>query len=371
VAGIALGPSLLGRASPDAYAFLLPPPIVPLLNVVAQAGIAIYMFLVGLELNVDRVRWRARATIAISNAGIVAPFLLGVALAIYLYPRLSTSAVPFTSFALFVGTAMSITAFPVLARILSDRRLTETDLGAVALTCAAVDDASAWCLLAIVVGVTQANVGTAWLVAILAIAYAAFMLLTARPAAVRLAAVGGRPGAGAVAIALAAMALSASITQWIGIHAIFGAFLAGAIVPHDSPLATAIVRRMKAPVTILLVPAFFALSGMRTRIDLLSGASDWLICGAIVLAASAGKVAGCLAAARASGMSARDSLALAVLLNTRGLMELIVLNIGLDLGVIEPRLFTMMVIMALVTTMATSPILDRVLEGAETAEATR
>jgi len=183
IAGIVLGPSLLGRIAPDAYAFLLPPAVAPRLNAVAQVGIAIYMFLIGLELNVDRVRWRARATIAISNAGIAVPFVLGIALSLYLYPRLSAPGVPYVSFALFIGTAMSITAFPVLARILADRQLTETDLGAVALTAAAVDDVSAWCLLAVVVGVSRASVESAWIVAAMTVVYIVFMLAVARPGA--------------------------------------------------------------------------------------------------------------------------------------------------------------------------------------------
>jgi len=360
IAGIALGPSLLGRLWPEAYAFLLPASIAPSLNAVAQVGIAVYMFLVGLELNLDRVRWRARATIAISNAGIVAPFLLGLLLARYLYPRLSTSEVPFISFALFIGTAMSITAFPVLARILADRRLTESDLGVVALTSAAVDDVSAWCLLAIVVGVTQARVETAWLVAVLAIGYIVFMLAIARPLAARAAARVRRPSAGSIAIAFVGLLLSASITQWIGIHAIFGAFLFGTIIPHESVLSSTLVARLKGPVTIFLLPAFFAFAGMRTRVDLLSSQSDWLICGLIVVVASAGKIGGCYAAARITGMNLRESAGLAVLMNTRGLMELIVLNIGLDLGVISPVLFTMLVLMALVTTIATVPLVDRI-----------
>jgi Kef-type K+ transport system membrane component KefB len=358
IAGIALGPSLLGRVSPEAYAFLLPASIAPTLNVVAQIGIAVYMFLVGLELNLDRVRWRARSTIAISNAGIVAPFLLGLILASYLYPRLSTSDVPFASFALFIGTAMSITAFPVLARILADRKLAESDLGAVALTSAAVDDVSAWCLLAVVVGATQARVQTAWVVAVLAIAYILFMLAVARPFVARAAARVRRPAAGTIAIAFVGLLLSASITQLIGIHTIFGAFLFGAIIPHESVLSSTLVARLKTPVTIFLLPAFFAFAGMRTRVDLLATQSDWLICGLIVFVASAGKIGGCCAAARATGMTLRDSVAVALLMNTRGLMELIVVNIGLDLGVISPVLFTMLVLMALVTTLATSPLLD-------------
>jgi Kef-type K+ transport system membrane component KefB len=382
VAGILLGPSLLGRIVPAASAYILPPPVAPLLNIVAQLGVTLYMFIIGLELNLDRLRERAHATVLTSHASIVAPFVLGSLLALYLYPRLATSDVPFTSFALFMGVAMSITAFPVLARILADRRMTETELGAIALTCAAVDDVTAWCLLAFVVGVAQAKLHGAAMVAALTLGFIAVMFLLVRPVIVRL--VGhnrGEPGgrgqpaaAGSstlrstagdrvnketIAIALAGVLLAALTTELIGVHAIFGAFLFGAIVPHDSGLARALSDRLKQRVTVLLLPAFFAFAGMRTRVDLVTSVSEWLLCGIIIIVATAGKFGGTLLAARLTGMTLRHAAGLGILMNTRGLMELIVLNIGLELGVISPTLFTMMVLMAVVTTMATTPILER------------
>jgi Kef-type K+ transport system membrane component KefB len=364
VAGIVLGPSFLGRLAPDVAAYVLPPSIAPSLNVVAQLGIVVYMFLIGVELNVDRLRRHTRATVATSHASIVAPFVLGSALALYLYPRLSTSSVPFTSFALFMSVAMSITAFPVLARILSDRRMASTELGTIALTCAAVDDVTAWCLLAFVTGVARATLGGAAVVAALTAGFIAIMILLVRPVAARFAiASGARPVQETLAIVLTGMLLSALATELIGIHAIFGAFLFGAVIPHDSALARTLTDRMKDLVTILLLPAFFALAGMRTRIDLLTSASEWLICGLIILVATAGKFGGTLAAARIAGMNFRDAASLGILMNTRGLMELIVLNIGLDLGVISPALFTMMVLMALATTVATTPLLDLLVPG--------
>ncbi len=359
LAGIALGPSLLGRIAPDAYSYLLPSSTAPHLNAVAQVGVALYMFLVGLELNLDRLRTRARMTVAISNAGIIVPFVLGVILAFYLHPRLSTAAVPFRSFALFIGVAMSITAFPVLARILADRRIAESELGIVALTCAAVDDVTAWCLLALVVGVARARVHSALSAAFLTLGFIAIVLLAVRPVVARLASrARATPTTIALTITLACAVLSALTTEWIGVRAIFGAFLFGAIVPHDSGLARTLTGAPKTLVTVFLLPAFFAFAGMRTRIDLMSTASDWLTCALIILVATVGKFGGCCAAARAMGMRLRQAAGLGILMNTRGLMELIVLNIGLDLGVISPTLFTMMVLMALATTMATTPLLD-------------
>jgi Kef-type K+ transport system membrane component KefB len=360
LAGILLGPSLLGRVAPGAYAFILPASIVPGLNVVAQFSVVVYLFLVGLELNLDHVRARARRSIAISQASIVAPFALGSILALYLYPRFSSASVPFTTFVLFIGIAMSITAFPVLARILSDCGMTETELGAMALTCAAVDDVTAWCLLAFVVGVAQDRPDNAVRIALLTAGFIAAMVLLIRPFVVRVAVrAGQRPGPAAVAAALGGLALSAFTTDSIGIHALFGAFFFGAQVPHDSGLAGWLTGRLKGPVTLCLLPSFFALAGMRTRIDLLTGASDWLICGLIIVVATVGKFGGTFIAARLTGMDRRHAAGLGVLMNTRGLMELIVLNIGLDLGVISPALFTMMVLMALATTMGTTPVLAR------------
>ena len=266
---------------------------------------------------------------------------------------------PFTSFALFVGVAMSITAFPVLARILTDRKVQKTHLGIIALGCAATDDLTAWCLLAFVVGVARAKVGGAFLVLGLTAAFIAIMLLVVRPIAVRLLARSGetRPPPGVVALVFVAVLLSALTTEWIGIHAIFGAFLLGAIIPHDSIVARAFLEKLEELVTVLFLPAFFAFTGLRTRIGLVSGLEHWLICGLILVVATAGKFGGTLLAARFTGLGWRESAGLGILMNTRGLMELIVLNIGLDLNVITPTLFAMMVLMALVTTIATTPVL--------------
>ena len=359
--GILLGPSLLGRVAPDVAAYVLPGSVAPVLSVVAQLGVILYMFLVGLDLNLDPLRSRARAVLAISHASLLAPFVLGSLLAVYLYPRISTNDVPFTSFALFMGVAMSITAFPVLARILTDRGMSRSELGVIALACAAAADVTAWCLLAFVVGVVQSQVGSALLVAVFTLGFVAVMFLVIRPTVARLVRRqdgGASPTQGTVAIVLIGMLLSALATERIGVHAVFGAFLFGAIVPRDSGLVRAMTGRLEDLVTILLLPAFFAFTGMRTEIGLVSGAAEWAMCLLIVVVATAGKFGGTLVAARLTGMNWRSAAGLGILMNTRGLMELIVLNIGLDLGVISPTLFTMMVVMALVTTIATTPLLE-------------
>jgi Kef-type K+ transport system membrane component KefB len=329
------------------------------LGLIAQIGVILYMFLVGLELNLGRLRSNAHVTLIVSHASMAVPLLLGAGLALWLFPRYAHGGVPFTSFALFVGVALSITAFPVLARILSDRRLTQTNLGIIALGCAAINDVTAWCLLAFVVVVVQANVEGSWLVALLALAFIAFMFLAVRPVIKLLV---NRLGEGllstsTVAWVFLAVLLSALATEAIGIHAIFGAFILGAIIPHDSVIAREFTHKLEDIVTVLLLPAFFAVTGMRTEIGLISGWENWVACGLITVAATVGKVGGTFVAARLTGLDQRMACSLGVLMNTRGLMELIVLNIGLNLGVITPLVFAMMVIMALVTTLATTPLL--------------
>jgi Kef-type K+ transport system membrane component KefB len=367
VAGIVLGPSLLGAVAPQAMHWLIPDAnadpqgqVVAALKAIALLGVILYMFLVGLDLDIGRLRSQLHAAVAISHASIVLPFILGAGLALWLYPALSHAGVPFTSFALFMGVAMAITAFPVLARILTDRKLDKTDLGVIALSCAASDDVTAWCLLALVVGVAQAQVGSALLVGVWAMLFIAAMFLVVRPAAVWLSRKcddGPLPPLLLPGVTLA-LILSALATEAIGVHAVFGAFLLGAVIPHESRIAREFTKRTHDLTTVLMLPAFFAITGMNTRIGLIDGWRNWLMCGAIIVVATVGKFGGTLAAARFTGLDWRISASLGVLMNTRGLMELIVLNIGLGLGVISPTLFAMMVLMALATTMATAPALN-------------
>jgi Kef-type K+ transport system membrane component KefB len=360
IAGLMLGPSLLGRVAPELSAFVLPAQVAPFLGILSQVGVVLYMFLVGVELDFSLIKTRTHATVVISHASIIVPFLLGSSLALLLYGRLSSSDVPFTVFAMFLGVSMSVTAFPVLARILTDRGIQKTRLGTIALTCAAVDDVSAWCLLALVVSIAKTETHAALWTLLLSLSYVAAMILVVRPVLARL--VGFQEKRGpltrtALSAIFVMLLASAGITESIGIHGIFGAFALGAIIPHDSTLARELKAKLEDIVLVLLLPAFFAYTGLRTQVGLVSGASEWLLCILIIVVASLGKFGGSLAAARLSGMGWRESASLGILLNTRGLVELIVLNIGLDLRVISPRLFAMLVIMALVTTMATTPVL--------------
>jgi len=360
LAGILLGPSLLGRIAPSASAFVLPSTVAPFLGVIAQVGAILFMFLVGLELDTSLLRKKSHATLAISHASILAPFLLGSALALWVYPRLSSSDVPFPVFTLFMGVSMSVTAFPVLARILTDRGIHKTRLGVIAISCAAVDDVTAWCLLAFVVSVAKARPAGALLTIGLAVGYIVFMLGAVRPLVhrvVRRTELTKNLGQDVSALVFGGLLLSALTTDVIGIHAVFGAFLLGAIIPHESLLAKSMKHKVEDLVVVLLLPAYFAFTGMRTEIGLVSGAGNWMMCGVIIVVACLGKFGGSTLAAKLAGLDWYDSASLGVLMNTRGLMELIVLNIGLDLRVLSPTLFAMMIIMALVTTFATTPVL--------------
>ncbi|MGE3315017.1 MAG: cation:proton antiporter [Planctomycetaceae bacterium] len=370
VGGILLGPSFLGWVSPEAYAFLLPTEIVPHLRIIAQLGVILYMFLVGLELNTGHLRERGEAMVAISHASIVLPFLLGVCLSLAVYPRYSNSAVSFTVFSLFFGVSLSVTAFPVLARILSERGLTRSHLGTMALACAAADDVTAWCLLAVIVGVAQSKLGGALVTVVLAVAYIALMFLVVRPIMARMVPAydTDKPvSQGVAAFVFVALLLSAIATELIGIHAIFGAFLLGAMIPHDSRVAREFIQKLEDIVAILLLPAFFAVTGMRTELNLVSGFENILFCITIIIVATIGKFAGSAIAGRLTGLNWREASAIGILMNTRGLMGLIVLNIGLDLDVISPQVFAMLVLMALVTTLTTAPVLDRLIPPDEPA----
>jgi Kef-type K+ transport system membrane component KefB len=372
VAGILLGPSVVGHFFPGITAALFPSAVMPLLGIIAQIGVMLFMFVVGLELNTELLRKKTHSTMAISHASILLPFLMGSALALLLYPILSTRAVSFTAFSLFLGISMSVTAFPVLARILTDRKLQHSPLGTVALTCAAFDDVTAWCLLALVVGVIQAQIHGALLTAALTLLYIGAMFGLVRPLLrqyVERFEAGQGSAQGVMAVMGVALLMSSLATEKIGIHSLFGAFLLGAIVPHDSSLAKTLTGRLEDFVVVMLLPAFFALTGLRTQIGLISG-NLWLLCALIILVACAGKFGGSAVAARLTGMNWRDASALGILMNTRGLMELIVLNIGLDLKVISPTLFAMLVIMAVVTTFATTPTLDFLTRRGASAELT-
>ncbi len=359
LAGILLGPSLLGRLFPDVAATVFPQEVGPYISVISELGIIIYMFLVGLEFNPQSIKNRVKSTVGIAHASMVVPFVGGAALGLMLYPQYSDKGTSFTIFALFMGVALSITAFPVLARILTDRQMQTTPLGVVALSAAAIGDLTAWCMLACVVGIAKGDPGDAVFTLVLSCLFVAGMLLLVKPILERvLVRYGDQPLSPVVmAIILVAILASALITEQIGIHALFGAFLMGVIIPHDSQLSHTFRSKTEDFVSVLLLPAFFASVGMRTQIGLVSSATEWLICGAIIGVAIAGKFLGTYGAARLASLDRRNALGLSALMNTRGLMELIVLNIGLEMKIISPTLFTMMVLMAIVTTATTGPLL--------------
>jgi Kef-type K+ transport system membrane component KefB len=364
LAGIMLGPSLFGAVAPVTQGFIFPASLAPHLGVVAQIGIILFMFLVGLEMDTAALRKRSGATLGIALGGIVVPFILGFSQGRLLYPLLAPRSVLVTHFALFVGICMSVTAFPVLARILIDRDMQRSPLGVLALGCAAVADALAWCLLAIVVGVTRSETSGSLRTILFTVGYLGAMLFVVRPVIRKLVQrieFVGKLSEGTTAAVLMGLLLSALATEAIGLHALFGAFLLGAIIPHDSLAARELTRGLEGVVAVLFVPIFFSLTGLRTQIGLLQGFGDLAVCGSIVLVACLGKFGGTAMAARAVGLSWHESSALGILMNTRGLMELIVLNVGLDLGVLSPKAFTMLVIMAVVTTVAAVPLLQLIL----------
>lgn len=362
--GIALGPSLLGWLAPGASAALFPPANHSHLHTLSQLGLLLFMFLVGLEFDLKKLRQLGHTAVLASHASITLPMLLGVLLALYLYPRLSTADVRFHEFALFMGTAMSVTAFPVLARILRERRLHDTRIGTVAIACAAVDDVTAWCLLAGIVALVRASdqaLPLAWMIVGLAAFVAAIALLRRFGLGVfrRSFERRGALSEDTVAVLLTVVMVASVTTEWLGLHLLFGAFFIGVMLPKSDEFVQAVSARFELVATTLLLPIFFAYTGLRTEIGLVSGAQMWFYCGLILTLAIIGKLCGSAIAAWLSGLPARDSVALGVLMNTRGLMELVVLNLGLDLGIISPAMFSMLVVMALVTTFMTTPLLLR------------
>lgn len=360
VAGILLGKSVFAVLWPEGFKAVFPEASLSHLYFLSQAGLILFMFMVGWRLKVSELKNRGPAALLISHTSIVVPFILGSIAAFALYDSYGPKKISFVSFALFMGIAMSITAFPVLARILEERKLTDTRLGTMALTCAAIDDVTAWCLLAAVVGLIKAGtLSAAAGVLATALVYIVVMLKFVRPLLVKI--MKTKPGGlwWVQAVLLVFLGIgSAAIAEIIGIHALFGAFLAGVILPKDGLPLSALFGKAERPVTLLLLPLFFAFTGLRTRIDLLDTTDAWLVALGITALAVLGKMAGSAIAARVSGMEWRESWALGALMNTRGLMELVVLNIGYDLGLLSPRLFAIFVLMALVTTLMTSPLLS-------------
>lgn len=363
IAGILLGPSLLGWLAPSVSLWLFPAESLVHLNTLSQVGLVLFMFLVGLELDPKLLRGNGHAAVFTSHVSIIAPFFLGSLLALYLYPRLSDQSVGFVGFTLFIGAAMSVTAFPVLARILQERQLLTTKVGAITIACAAVDDVTAWAILAGVIALVRSSALPLplWMTLAGSALYILFVFFGLRPLLSvlgRAFSLRGRVTQDLMALILLTVLASAFITEWLGIHALFGAFCVGAVMPKERAFVHEVNEKLEGVTVVLLLPLFFANAGLRTSIGLVSGVEMWSFVGLILLAAVAGKFGGSMFAARLTGQGWRESAALGILMNTRGLMELVILTIGLDIGVISPALFAMMVIMALTTTFMTTPVLQ-------------
>ncbi|HLF51700.1 cation:proton antiporter [Flavobacterium sp.] len=362
IAGIVLGPSLVGMYFPEFSTVLFPLESLGNLHFLSQIGLILFMFVIGMELDLKVLKNKANDAVVISHASIVIPFALGIGLAYFVYHRFAPEGVKFLSFSLFMGIAMSITAFPVLARIVQERGIHKTRLGAIVITCAAADDITAWCILAIVIAIVKAGTFVSALYIIgLAVLYVLAMIFVVKPFLKRvgvLYASSDSLSKPVVAIFFLTLILSSYATEIIGIHALFGAFMAGAIMPDITKFRNIFIEKVEDVSVILLLPLFFVFTGLRTQIGLLNDPYLWKVTGFIILVAVVGKFFGSAFAAKFVGQSWRDSWTIGALMNTRGLMELIVLNIGLDLKVLTPEVFTMMVIMALVTTFMTGPALD-------------
>jgi Kef-type K+ transport system membrane component KefB len=360
IAGLLLGPSLFGWIAPNWYAWLFPPESLPTLNGLSQIGLVLFMFLVGVRLDLAEVIALRHVAGLSGLLSIVVPFCAGLALARPLHELAPASPVP--PFSLFIAVSMSITAFPVLARILTDQKLTETRLGHVAIACAAFNDVTAWCMLAWITAITRSADGHVSLIGPIAtvVLYIVVMLVAVRPllrwlndrfAIIR-----------EFSTLLVFAFLSSWVTEWIGIHALFGAFFAGVIWPRSGTIVEDASSKLEPIAMAVLIPLFFSYTGIRTNVGLVAGGA-WKYEIAIIAVAIVAKMSGAFVGASIMKFGFRDSLALGALLNTRGLVELVVLNVGLDLGILSPTLFSMMVVMALVTTLMTVPVLHFVLPG--------
>ena len=362
IAGIVLGPSLFGLYFPDMKESLFPADSLGNLQLLSQIGLILFMFVIGMELDLKVLKNKANEAVVISHASIVIPFALGVGLSYYIYHEFAPAGVEFLSFSLFMGIAMSITAFPVLARIVQERGIHKTRLGTIVITCAAADDITAWCILAAVIAIAKAGSFVSSLYVIgLAFAYVIMMLFVVKPFLKRIGDLYGQKNnikKSVVAIFFLTLIISSYLSEIIGIHALFGAFLAGVIMPDIAKFRNVFIEKVEDVSVILFLPLFFVFTGLRTEIGLINDPYLWKITGFIILVAVAGKFFGSALAAKFVGQNWRDSFAIGALMNTRGLMELVVLNIGYELGVLSPKIFTMMVIMALVTTFMTGPALD-------------
>jgi Kef-type K+ transport system membrane component KefB len=361
VAGIILGPSLIGFYFPEFSTALFPDHSLSNLQFISQIGLILFMFIIGMELDLKVLRNKAHDAIVISHASIIIPFAMGMGLAYFIYGSFAPEGVQFSSFGLFMGISMSVTAFPVLARIIQERGIHKTRIGTIVITCAAADDITAWSLLAVIIAIVKAGSFVSSIYTILlAIGYVLFMIKIVRPFLKRVGNIHSSRESlskSIVAIFFLTLILSAYASEVIGIHALFGAFMAGAIMPDNANFRSIFVEKVEDIALVLLLPLFFVYTGLRTQIGLLDDPYLWKVTGLIIFVAVTGKFIGSALAAKYVGQNWKDSLTIGALMNTRGLMELVILNIGYDLGVLTPEIFAMMVIMALVTTFMTGPAL--------------
>jgi len=362
LAGIVLGPSLLGHYFPDTFNFLFAADSLGNLYILSQVGLILFMFTIGMELNLGVLKSKIKETYIISHSSIIIPYFFGMLLAYFVYEEFAAGLTDFVSFALFIGISMSITAFPVLARIVQEKGLTKTHLGTISIASAANDDVTAWCILAAVIAIAKTGSFLSSLYTIgLALVYVIVMLLVIRPFLKKVGEIYRNSevvNKSIVAFLFLILISSSLTTQLIGIHALFGAFLAGVIMPPLPKFRKLIIDKVEDVSVTLLLPLFFVFTGLRTEIGLLNSPHLWFICGIFIFVAIAGKFGGGALSARLLGESWRDSLSIGILMNTRGLMELIVLNIGYEMGILPPTIFVMLVIMALVTTFMTTPFLS-------------
>ncbi len=363
IAGILLGPSLMGWLWPSLFHFVFPISSLGTLRLLSQVGVCLFMFVIGMDLDLGHLKDQARTAVMVSQVSILFPYLLGVVTSLFLFTTLAGPNTTFLAFALFIGISMSITAFPVLARILEERGLTKTPLGSTAIASAATDDVTAWTILAFVVAIVKAGRLVSSIFAIaLVLVFVGIMWFVIKPRLPRwigrASIEGNAPSKGVMAGVLVFLFTSALVTDLIGIHALFGSFLAGVVMPPHGEFRDSLKVRLEHFSSVFLLPLFFAFTGLRTQLGLLNDANGWLLCAALILIATVGKLGGAMITARLTGVNWIDSFALGALMNTRGLVELIALNIGYDLGILSPRIFAMLVIMALVTTGLTGPLLS-------------
>ena len=364
VAGIVLGPSVLGYFFPDVFQALFPPESLTNLELLSQVGLVLFMFVIGMELDFSVLKNKINETLVISHAGILVPFFLGIVASYWIYEEYAAAQTAFLPFALFIGISMSINAFPVLARIIQERNMTKTSLGTLAIASAANDDVTAWCLLAVVIAIAKAGTFASALYAIgLTALYIIIMFMVVRPFLKKVGEVYANQeviNKTFVALILLILIISSTLTEIIGIHALFGAFMAGVVMPPSIGFRKVMMEKVEDIALVFFLPLFFAFTGLRTEIGLINSPALWGVCLLLITVAVAGKLGGCAVAARLVGESWKDSFTIGTLMNTRGLMELVALNIGYEMGVLPPSIFVILVIMALVTTFMTTPLLHLV-----------